>query len=89
MFDLIGLALAVLKFVNLLMDRIDREEAKQDGRNEVLLSISLQIAGKVSTKKAIQEKIDAMSDDEVDKALHDLVAADSSPTKSVQSGADR
>lgn len=89
MWDLIGLALAVLKFVNLLMDRIDREEAKQDGRNEVLLATALKIAGKVGTKKAIQEKIDAMSDDEVDKALDDLVATDRVATKPVHPGTGR
>lgn len=88
MFDLIALALAVLKFVNLLMDRIDREEAKQDGRNEVLLATALKIAGKVATKKAIQEKIDAMSDDEVDQALRDLVATDRAATKRVHTGSD-
>lgn len=69
MFDMIALALAVLKFVNLLMDRIDREDAKQDGRNEVLLAMALQIATKVATKKQIQEKVDAMSMDEVDAGL--------------------
>lgn len=88
MFDLIGLALAVLKFVNLLMDRIDREDAKQDGRNEVLLATALKIAGKVATKKAIQEKIDAMSDDEVDQALRDLVATDRPATKCVHTRSD-
>lgn len=69
MFDMIALALAVLKFVNLLMDRIDREDAKQDGRNEVLLAMALQIANKIATKKQIQEKVDAMSMDEVDAGL--------------------
>lgn len=72
MFDIIGLALAVMKFINLLMDQVDREEAKADGRREEILAMTMKIAEKVSTKKAIQEKINAMSDDEVDTALRDL-----------------
>ncbi len=70
--DIIGLVLAVMKFVNLLMGYISRERAKQDGRNEVIAEISLGIAQRMSSKKAIQEKINAMSDDEVDTALRDL-----------------
>ena len=72
MFSAIGLALAVLKFVNLLMDHIGREQAKQDGRNEVIAAIALSIAHKVSSKKEIQEKVDALSEDELDLGLRDL-----------------
>jgi len=70
--NIIGLVLAVLKFVNLLMNYIGREQAKQDGRNEVIAAIAIDIAGKVSSKKEIQEKIDAMSEEEVDTSLRDL-----------------
>jgi hypothetical protein len=70
--DILGLALAVLKFVNFLMGMINREQAKQDGRNEVIAEIAFRIAQRVASKKAIQEKVDAMSDEEVDAGLRDL-----------------
>jgi sensor histidine kinase regulating citrate/malate metabolism len=70
--DIIGLALAILRFVNLLMGYIDREQAKQDGRNEVIAEMALGIAQRVATKKAIQERVDAMSDAEVDAGLRGL-----------------
>lgn len=70
--DILGLALAVLKFVNLLMGYIGREQAKADGRREVLAAIAFDIATKVADKKALREKIDAMSDEEVDAGLRDL-----------------
>ena len=70
--DILGLALAVLKFVNFLMGMINREQAKQDGRNEVIAEMALAIAQRVASKKAIQEKVDAMSDEEVDAGLRGL-----------------
>lgn len=70
--DILGLALAILRFVNLLMGYIDREQAKQDGRNEVIAEMALGIAQRVATKKAIQERVDAMSDAEVDAGLRGL-----------------
>jgi hypothetical protein len=70
--DWLGLALAVMKFVNLIMGYVDREKAKQDGRNEVIAEMALGIAQRVTTKKVIQEKVDAMSDAEVDAGLRDL-----------------
>lgn len=70
--DYIGLALAILKLVNFIMGYVDREQAKQDGRNEVIAEMALGIAQRVATKKAIQEKVDAMSDAEVDAGLRDL-----------------
>lgn len=70
--DWLGLALAVMKFVNLIMGYVDREKSRQDGRNEVIAEMALAIAQRVATKKAIQEKVDAMSDAEVDDGLRDL-----------------
>jgi hypothetical protein len=70
--DYIGLALAILKLVNFIMGYVDREQAKQDGRNEVIAEMALGIAKRVATKKVIQEKVDAMSDAEVDAGLRGL-----------------
>jgi len=70
--NIIGLVLAVLKFVNWILSAVSQEQWKQDGRNEVIAETALNIARKVSSKKAIQEKVDAMSDEELDLGLRDL-----------------
>ena len=54
------------------MGMINREQAKQDGRNEVIAEMALAIAQRVASKKAIQEKVNAMSDAEVDAGLRGL-----------------
>ncbi len=66
---MIGFAIAALKFINLLMDHIDREAMKKAGRDEAVAETLTAIADKLGVKKQIQEKIDAMSDADVDDAL--------------------
>lgn len=85
MISWISLALALLKLVNAIVNWASQRELISQGYRQALADMAMQIAAKVATKKAIQEKIDAMSDDEVDKALRDLVATDRAPTKPVQS----
>ncbi len=70
--DYLGLALAILKLVNLIMGYVDREKAKQDGRNEIIAATLADIAVKAGIQKNIREKIDAMSAEEVDAELRDL-----------------
>lgn len=65
-------ALGLLKLANLLLGYVDREKARQAGRNEVILETTAQIAQKVATKKQIQEHIDGLTDDEVDAELRGL-----------------
>jgi hypothetical protein len=72
MFDVIGLALAVLKFVNWLMDTIGREKLKRDGRDEEIARTTAAILAKTEYAKDVRAKIAAMDDQAVDAALRDL-----------------
>lgn len=83
MISWISLALALLKLVNAIVNWASQRELISQGYRQALADMALQIAAKTATKKAIQEKIDAMSDDQVDQALRDLVAADRSTAKRV------
>jgi hypothetical protein len=71
--DYIGLALAILKFVNFIMGKIDREQAKADGRNELIAEQTLLLLERTERGKAIMEKVYAMSDDDVDAEFARLV----------------
>lgn len=84
----ISLALALLKLVNAIVNWASQRELISQGYREALADMAMKIAARTATKKAIQEKIDAMSDDEVDQALRDLVAADRAPTKPMRTGSD-
>ncbi len=68
----IELVLAILKFVNLLMNTVNREQWKKAGRDEVIAQTLAEIASKAGARNVIKEKIDAMSAEEVDTALRDL-----------------
>lgn len=80
-----GLALAVLKFVNLLMNYVDRQQAMQAGIDSEIAKTLLAIAKKTAAGKAMWEKVNAMSDAEVDAGLVDLepATAPDGPAKSV------
>lgn len=86
MISWISLALALLKLVNAIVNWASQRELISQGYREALADMAVQIASKVATKKVIQEKIDAMSDDEVDQAIRDLVATDRPATKPVHTG---
>jgi predicted Mrr-cat superfamily restriction endonuclease len=64
--DWLGLALAILKLVNWMTTQVSREQLKQDGRNELLAEQSLLILQRTERGKAIMEKVDAMSEDDID-----------------------
>lgn len=64
--DIIGLVLAILKLVNWLTDQVDRERLKNDVRNELIAEQSMIALQRTERGKAIMEKVDAMSDDDVD-----------------------
>lgn len=70
--SIIGLILALLKFINALMDTVGREKLRQDGRNEEIARQSEAIHRKTEAGKRIWEKVDAMSDLQVDDTLRDL-----------------
>lgn len=70
--SIIELVLAALKFINWVMGFIDREQLKQSGRDEVIAQTTAAILKKTETGKAFMEKVNAMSDAQVDDALRGL-----------------
>lgn len=89
MFDWITLAILLLKVVNAIINWAHDRGMISEGRRQVIAENAVAIATKVQTHDQIREKIDAMSDDEVDQSLRDLVAVDRAATKPVQSRTDR
>ena len=67
--DFLGLALAVLKLVNFIMGFVDRQQLMEAGRQEEIAKEALAIVGKTAAGKAIMEKVNAMSPDDVDAGL--------------------
>lgn len=88
MFDWINLAIILLKVVNAIINWAHDRGMISEGRRQVIAEHAVAIATKVQTRDQIREKIDAMSDDQVNKALHDLVTADRPATKPVQPRSD-
>lgn len=70
--NIVSLILALLKFVNNLMNMVEREKFRQDGRNEEIARAAESIHRKTEAGKKIWEKVDAMSEKEVDDALRNL-----------------
>lgn len=70
--DFIGLALAVLKLVNFIMGFVNREQLMEAGRQEEIAKVALAIAKKTAAGKAIMEKVNAMSEADVDRELGEL-----------------
>lgn len=65
----VSLALALLKFVNNIMIWARERELISEGYDQAIAEISQAILAKTAAGKAIMEKINAMSDSEVDDAL--------------------
>jgi len=70
--DFLGLALAILKLVNFIMGFVDREQLMEAGRQEEIAKVTLAIAQKTAAGKAILEKVNALSEADVDKQLGEL-----------------
>lgn len=68
----ISFALALLKLVNSIISWARERELISEGYQQALAEQAFAIAAKVQTKKAIQERVDAMSETEVDDALRGL-----------------
>lgn len=68
----ISFALALLKFVNSIISWARERELISEGYRQAIAEQAFEIATKVQTKKAIQERVDAMSEDEVDAELRGL-----------------
>lgn len=72
MFDWVQLAILLLKVVNGIINWAHDRGMIEEGRQQVIGEYALNIAAKTRTKEQIREKVDAMSEDEVDAELHDL-----------------
>lgn len=69
----IKLVLLVFQLCDKLFDYFYAQGLIDQGRREEIAATAQRIAIKTGTRKVIMEKVDAMSEDEVDKALADLV----------------
>lgn len=64
--------LALLKIVNAIMGAVNREQLMQAGADAEIAKVSASILEKTAAGKAIMERINAMSDADVDAGLRDL-----------------
>lgn len=67
-----ALALALLKVINNIMNLVEREQLVRAGYDKAIAAASQEILRKTATGRAILEKVNALTDDEVDAALRDL-----------------
>jgi hypothetical protein len=68
----VSLALALLKFVNAIMTWARERELISKGYDQAIAEVTQSILVKTTAGKAIMEKVNAMSDAEVDAGLRDL-----------------
>lgn len=72
MISWIQFGIALLKLVNAIMNWASRRELIDEGRRQVILELSTQIAQKVATKKQIMEHVDGLTDSQLDDELRGL-----------------
>jgi hypothetical protein len=72
MFSWIEFAILALRLIMKLVNWMHDRGMIDEGRRQVIAEVALGIAQKTATKEAIQEKVNAMSSDEVDAGLRDL-----------------
>lgn len=68
----LSLIIAVLKVVSAIMDWVNREELMQAGYDQAIAEVSAAILKKTVAGRAMMEKVNAMSDAEVDAGLRGL-----------------
>ena len=68
----ISLALALLKFVNSIMNWAHERKLIEQGYDKAIAEVTQSILVKTTAGKAIMEKVNAMSDEEVDAGLRGL-----------------
>jgi len=66
------IVLLLLKMANAILGQLDRDKWMKAGRDEETALIAKDIMAKTAAGKAILEKVNAMSDSEVDDALRRL-----------------
>lgn len=64
--------LALLKIVNAIMGAVNREQLMQAGADAEIAKVSASILEKTAAGKAIIEKVNGMTDADVDAGLRDL-----------------
>jgi hypothetical protein len=69
MLTYVSLILAILKLINTLMDYVNKEALMKAGADAEIAKTSAAILRKTQAGKAIMEKVDAMSNKEVDDGL--------------------
>lgn len=72
MFTWIGLALQLLKLVNSIMSWAREQELIDKGYDQAIADVTQQILVKTAKGKAIMDKVNAMSPEEVDAGLAEL-----------------
>jgi hypothetical protein len=72
MFTWADIVLLTLKIVNIIMGDVDEAKWMQAGKDAEIAKISAAILAKTTAGKAMLEKVNAMSDPEVDAALRGL-----------------
>lgn len=68
----ISFALTLLQIVNKIMSWANEQKLISQGYDKAIAEVAQSILVKTTAGKAIMEKVNAMSDAEVDVGLHDL-----------------
>lgn len=76
MLDWAKIILLILQVADKLIDYVQDQKLIQQGRDEEIAKAAQAIMAKTKSGKAILERINAMSDTEVDQALRDLEPSD-------------
>ena len=71
-----SLALAILKVINAFMNYFNQEKLIQSGYDKAIADVSAAILQKTAAGKAILEKVNNMSELQVDDELHNLEPGD-------------
>ena len=87
MFDWVKLALLVMQLVEKIFDYYHDKGLIDQGRREEIAAVAQQIAVKTGVRKVIMEKVDAMSEEQVDAELTKLVRPATGSAKPVHPGA--
>lgn len=62
----LSVAIQFMKLVNVIMNFVSHEQIKQEGKDELLAEQALILLQRTERGKRIMEKVDAMSEDDVD-----------------------
>lgn len=76
MFDWLQFAILLLKVVNAIINWAHDRGLIDEGRRQVIAENAFNIAAKVQTRDQLREKINAMSEEQVDAELRNLEPPD-------------